>query len=263
VFGRGAGEVVAAMLAEAEIDTKLNTRPLRFKNGRLEVEDGEPIACDGVISLPRPHVDPIPGLPQEKRDGFIPTDRFGGVLGLERVFAAGDATWFPIKQGGLAAQLADSCASAIAELAGADVDPQPFQPVLRGALLTEAGPRYMRTQIGVEHRDASARSPLWWPPAKVAGKYLAPYLAGRAGYPGAHRALDDLEPPTGEDAAGIDPGHADALAVALAFADENASEREFDRALRWLEVAEDLELYLPGEYERKRIAWEGLARGEQ
>ena len=75
------------------------------------------------------------------------------------------------------------------------------------------------------------------------------------------RALDDLEPPTADDPTDIDPGHADALAVALAFADENASEREFGRALRWLEVAEDLELYLPGEYERKRIAWEGLAGG--
>ena len=44
------------------------------------------------------------------RDGFIHTDRHGGVPGMDGVFAAGDATTFPIKQGGLAAQQADAVA---------------------------------------------------------------------------------------------------------------------------------------------------------
>ena len=55
---------------------------------------------------------------------------------LEDVFAAGDIANFPIKQGGLAAQQADAAAEAIAAEAGAQVDPQPFKPVLRGILLT-------------------------------------------------------------------------------------------------------------------------------
>ncbi len=80
-----------------------------------------------MISLPEPEVAAIPGLPQQ-RGGFVAVDRYGGVLGVDRVFAAGDATWFPVKQGGLAAQLADCAASAIAELAGADVAPQLFRP---------------------------------------------------------------------------------------------------------------------------------------
>ena len=75
------------------------------------------------------------GIPAE-RDGFIHTDPHGRVPGLEDVFAAGDATTFPVKQGGLAAQQADAVAEAIAASVGADIDPQPFRPILRGTLLT-------------------------------------------------------------------------------------------------------------------------------
>ncbi len=59
---------------------------------------------------------------------------------LDDVFAAGDATTFPIKQGGLAAQQADAVAEAIAASVGADIDPQPFRPVLRGVLLRQVTP---------------------------------------------------------------------------------------------------------------------------
>jgi hypothetical protein len=182
------------------------------------------------------------------------------VLGVERVFAAGDATWFPVKQGGLAAQLADCAASAIAALAGAPVDPQVFRPVLRGALLTEWGPRYMRTRLDDTAGEAAAKSVLWWPPAKVAGKFLAPYLAAKAGYKTPQRPLEDLAAPVGDLATDIDSGHEDAVAVALSSASASAEARDFRGALRWLEVAEDLDLYLPSEYELKRISWRELER---
>lgn len=263
LFGRRASDVVGGALADAGIAVHLNCKPVRFEGSQLILADGDPISCDRVISLPKPEVMPIPGVPQQTGTGFIPIDRFGGVMGVERVFAAGDVTWFPIKQGGLAAQMADCAASAIAALAGAPVDPQPFRPVLRGALLTPAGPRYLRAPVGgsgdVPRAGTAARSPLWWPPAKVAGKHLAPYLATRAGYPDQTRALDDLDAPVGDDGSRADSGHEDILAVALAFADESARARDFRRALGWLEVAEDLELYLPSEYELKRISWQGLA----
>ena len=45
-------------------------------------------------------------------------------------------TSFPLKQGGIAAQQASAAAESIAVDAGADLDPQPFRPVLRGLLLT-------------------------------------------------------------------------------------------------------------------------------
>ena len=256
IFGRRASAVVGDVLAEAEVVLRLDCKPIRYEAGHLIVKGGEPIACDRAISLPAPRAAPIPGIPQQRHGGFIPVDRYGGVLGLERVFAAGDVTWFPVKQGGLAAQQADCAASAIAALAGAPVDPQPFRPVLRGALLTGSGPRYLRAPYGESAPGTAARSPLWWPPAKVAGKYLAPYLAARTGYAARKPALADLEPPPGEAASSVASSHEDVLAVALSFADEQAGSRDFPGALRWLEVAENLELYLPPEYELKRRTWQ-------
>ncbi len=99
------------------------------------------------------------------------------------MFAAGDATTFPIKQGGLAAQQADAVAEAIAASVGADIDPQPFRPVLRGVLLTGRSPRYLRADISDAAGDKATISgeALWWPPDKLAGRYLAPYLSSQVG----------------------------------------------------------------------------------
>jgi sulfide:quinone oxidoreductase len=79
----------------------------------------------------------------------------------------------------VAAQQADAAAEAIAALAGADIDPRPFRPVLRGLLLTGGTPRYLRAEVsgGRGEEWEISENALWWPPSKVAGDYLAPYLA--------------------------------------------------------------------------------------
>lgn len=258
VFGEQASAAIARLLADAGVELVLDAVPRRFEAGTLALDGAPAIACDQVVSLPIPEVAPIPGLPQDPR-GFIAVDRFGGVLGLERVYAAGDATTFPVKQGGIATQAADAAASAIAADAGAPVDPQPFQPVLRGALLTEWGPRFLRSRT----RDLSAaasRSALWWPPAKIAGKYLAPYLSRRAGYEVPAATLQDLDPPPGDDPQRVSEEREDVIEMALASAGTAARWQDYRGALRWLEVAEDLQLYLPREYEQKRRSWQALAR---
>ena len=259
IFGRRASDVVAGLLDRAGIAARTGAAPRGFAAGELELADGERLPCDRVLSLPVPRVGPLTGLPQGP-EGFIPVDRHGAVLGLERVFAAGDVTWFPVKQGGLATQMADCAASAIARLAGAPVDPQPFQPVLRGALLTGWGPRYLRAEIPAAGSSRVSKSVLWWPPGKVAGRYLTPFLANFAGYRFGAKPLRDLDPPPAEDAADTTSGHEDAVALSLDSADAAATERDFKGALRWLEVAEDLELYLPGEYELKRISWQASSQ---
>ena len=104
----------------------------------------------------------------------------GGVAALEGVFAAGDATDSPIKQGGLAGQQAVAAAEAIAAGHGADVDPQPYRPVLRRMLLTGGRDRWLRRPAGDTPAEARASMhALWWPPTKIATRYLAPYLMGR------------------------------------------------------------------------------------
>ena len=78
-----------------------------------------------MLALPRQVVEPIPGIPQGP-DGFVPTDVLMRIDGLSRAWAAGDVTWFPIKQGGLAAQQAEVAASGIAALIDPEIEVRPF-----------------------------------------------------------------------------------------------------------------------------------------
>ena len=71
----------------------------------------------------------MPGVPGGPVGGFIPVDVRCKVPGIERVWAAGDATDFAIKHGGIAAQQADVAAQAIAALAGVARQPAPFDPL--------------------------------------------------------------------------------------------------------------------------------------
>ena len=162
LFGDAASTAIAQLL---------ELRGIRFEHGTVD--------ADAVVALPLLEGPSIDGLPQD-RDGFVSTDELGWVLGLTDVYAAGDLTQFPIKQGGLAAQQADAVASSIAADAGASVRPATFKPVLRGLLLTGMTPRFLRAGPG-EHPSVVDTQPLWWPPAKIVGRYLTPFLADHLG----------------------------------------------------------------------------------
>jgi sulfide:quinone oxidoreductase len=179
------GEASKAVQDELErcgIELVTGAYPAAFEGGELRLVPGTSIPADRVVSLPRLRGVPIAGVPQDA-DFFIPTDASGLVSGLSDVYAAGDVTTFPIKQGGLAAQQADAVAEAIAARAGAAVTPRPFSPVLRGLLLTGSVPLYVRAELGGGRGASSvaARDALWWPPGKIAARHLAPYLARYAG----------------------------------------------------------------------------------
>jgi sulfide:quinone oxidoreductase len=146
---------------------------------RLVLLPGErTLDVDRVVALPRAVGPALTGLPADAR-GFVLTDLYGKVPDVDGVWAAGDAIAFPVKQGGLAAQQADAAAEAIAAVVGADVAPQPFHPVLRGMMLTGRGQAWMRHGPAGEGEGSAERRALWWPPTKIAGRYLAPYLAAR------------------------------------------------------------------------------------
>jgi sulfide:quinone oxidoreductase len=182
-FGNVASAAVRRLLDEHRIALHTSSYGVPNRSGWLDVSPGDRrLPVDRVVALPRLAGRRLRGIPCG-RDGFIHTDAEGRVAGLAGVFAAGDATDFPIKQGGLAAQQADAVAEAIAASAGADIDPQPFRPVLRGVLLTGGSPRYLRSDISGAAGDDStvAGEPLWWPPTKLCGRYLAPYLSNQVG----------------------------------------------------------------------------------
>jgi CBS domain-containing protein len=182
LFGRAGSEAVRQLLEERGIALQTGSCPVEFVDGELSLVPEGTIATDRVVALPRLRGPRIDGLPQTV-EGFLPVDAHGQVHRLADVFAAGDITSFPVKQGGIAAQQADAAAEMIAANAGADLTPQPFRPVLRGLLLTGRQPRYLRHEIAGGSGDTSSASPepLWWPPAKIVGRYLTPFLGAFAG----------------------------------------------------------------------------------
>jgi sulfide:quinone oxidoreductase len=257
LFGERAPRILADMLRDAGIEVRTSSAPIGFENGLLEVADGEPVEADHVVALPALEVPPVHGVPQ-RHNGFIPTDVRMNVEGLTRAWAAGDATWFPIKQGGLAAAQADVAAEAIAGEAGASLTPGSFRPVLRGALLTGALPRYLRSATWDAEWSEATPTALWWPPGKLAGRYLAPYLAQRGA--SAHSTgLTDLDAPSGSEAEAY---HRDAVEFALAAANADASLYDFAGALGWLEVVERFNLVVPPSYAERRRKWKRAVGGE-
>jgi sulfide:quinone oxidoreductase len=183
MFGGPASAAVARLLDERGVTLYTSSFGVPGRPGWLEVSPGGPrLSVDRIVTEPCLAGPRLRGIPCG-RDGFIHTDPHGRLPGLDGVYAAGDATAFPIKHGGLAAQQADAVAEAIAASVGVGIDPRPFRPVLRGVLLTGGAPRYLRADISGRAGDDSTISPepLWWPPTKLSGRYLAPYLSRQTG----------------------------------------------------------------------------------
>jgi sulfide:quinone oxidoreductase len=182
IFGSRAVEVVGEELARAGVRLELGAYAeleagpprallLRPSGRRMEVAR--------VLALPRLRGRAIQGIPSDP-EGFVTVDAHCRVVGAEGVWAAGDGIAFPVKFGGLAAEQADAAAADIAAEAGALVERAPFRPVLRGRLLTASGPRYLRYDAAGGGGEGEATThTLWWPPGKVAGRWLAPWLAAR------------------------------------------------------------------------------------
>jgi sulfide:quinone oxidoreductase len=178
-FGGRASGAVLEELEDHGIHFVPGLTPEEIAWGELRAGPGAVrIQADAVVTLPRLIGPSVPGIPLDE-DGFIPVDAHGLVRGTTNLYAAGDAIAFGVKHGGLATQQADAVAEAIAARVGAPVTPAPFSPVLRGVLLTGQGPRYLEGTLGGRAGSGAASArPLWWPPAKIAGHYLGPYLGG-------------------------------------------------------------------------------------
>lgn len=199
LFGDQGSERVARLLAAAGIEF-IGATCAKVRDGELALgATGESVAVDCVVTLPRLRGPGLVGVPTTQPDDFIPVDEYGRVKGLADVYAAGDAVDFPVKQGGLAAQQADGVAAHLAARHGARVDTEPFRPVLRGMLFTGGEPRFMRSEVpGADLDIQDAWYPLWWPPTKISGRYLAPYLFGRSdveGFSGPPEGFIDIDVP--------------------------------------------------------------------
>jgi sulfide:quinone oxidoreductase len=179
LFGNEASDAIQELLELRGVQLRTGVAATAWREGLLAVAGGPAIDADAAVSLPQLLGPALEGIPHDGA-GFVPTDAEGRVAVTTDVYAAGDATQFRPKQGGLAAQQADAVAAAIAIDLGADVEPMPFRPVLRGLLLTGLTPRYLRGDA-ISGSSLVDTEPLWWPPAKIVGRYLAPFLAAQLG----------------------------------------------------------------------------------
>ena len=254
-FGPSASAHIRELCSDRGIRLHTATRASSWLHGRVQLSTGTELEADRVVALPDLAGNPIGGLPCD-RDGFIPVDEYCAVRGIADVFAAGDGIDYPIKQGGLATQQADVAAAMIAAQLGEAITPQPFRPLLRGQLLTGLAPVYMSAspEGGEPPGESLAPNPLWWPPSKIAGRYLAPYLANLI-TPGGVTELEQREPIVAARA----ETREEARQLALTFAEQDARHRHFDSAIGWLEVLEQLDGVLAPPLAKKRDEWRSLS----
>jgi sulfide:quinone oxidoreductase len=178
IFGATASSSIERLLREAKVGTIHSAYAEVPEPGQITINPGDRhLKVDRVVALPELYGPSVRGIPLSEH-GFIRVNPFGQVFAVEGVYAAGDATDFAIKHGGVGSQQADTVAESIAALAGAPVTPQPFHPVIHGMLLTDGKPRYLTARITGGHGFSSeiTDEPTWSPPSKIASKYLAPYL---------------------------------------------------------------------------------------
>jgi sulfide:quinone oxidoreductase len=181
IFGLAVSKGVSELLEENGILAITSAHCEIPEPGRVALHPGSRyLHADRIVALPELYGPSVRGLPGTAH-GFIPVDSRCRVRGVDRVYAAGDATDFAIKHGGIAAQQADVAAQAIAALAGIADAPKPFRPDIRGMLLTGGKPRYLSAHVTGGHGSTSefSEAPTWSPPTKITAKYLAPYLCER------------------------------------------------------------------------------------
>ena len=178
IFGSNVSEHVAELLRKAKIRMINSAYAEMPSPSEIVINPGDRrLRVKRVVALPELYGPAVRGVPVSEH-GFIRVDKFGRVPEAGNIYAAGDATDFPIKHGGLSSQQADVVAESIAALAGADVTPKPFHPVIHGMLLTDGKPRYLTAQItgGQGFSSEFGESPTWSPPSKIVARYLGPYL---------------------------------------------------------------------------------------
>ena len=186
VFGLEVSSTVTSLLRNRGVSLQRSTHAHAVTRSGIELVDGGMVSADRVIAIPRLTGRRLSGVAADW-SGFVATDERGRVEDLQGVFAAGDVTRFPVKQGGLATQQADVIAAELTRLAGVDLPPEPSRYVLRTQLLGADGPLFLEAELDARGRPSTTGRPPhistdapWWPPAKLFGRHLSPWMAARA-----------------------------------------------------------------------------------
>ena len=125
------------------------------------------------------------GVPGDWND-FVVTDARGAVRGVPGVYAAGDMTSFPVKQGGLAPSRPTSSPRRSPRASASPREAGRSGTCCGTRLFGAPEPLYLRAELdarGIPHPRPSEPSvtgeAAWWPAAKVFGRHLSPWMAER------------------------------------------------------------------------------------
>ena len=145
VLGSEVVDVVSNELQRAGITVRPAAH-VDVERGRTAVlalqPSGERIDVDRVVALPTLKGRRIAGVDADP-DGFLAVDERCRVRGVDGLWAAGDATDFPLKSGGFAVEQGDVVACDIAAFAGAAVECSGFDPLRRKDLAGMPAGRFL------------------------------------------------------------------------------------------------------------------------
>jgi sulfide:quinone oxidoreductase len=174
LFGDQASAVVQRTLARSRIEVRTGAAVRSWDAGCIELADGASMWADRAIALPVYRGPAIEGLPADAL-GFIPTEPGGRVAGASDVWAVGDGTANPVKQGGIACRQADAAAAQIAARLGLPADAGAGDGSLSGWMWDGRRGRALPSGAVQPGVDEGAPAPVW-PVAKIGGRFLAPFL---------------------------------------------------------------------------------------
>jgi sulfide:quinone oxidoreductase len=184
VFGAPVSAFVSGLLADRDVAVHGGAAPRTVDRRGLRLADGGTVPAQRVVALPALVGQRIPGVPPDF-SGFVPTEPPGRVAGVRDVYAAGDMTSFPVKQGGVAAQQADAVAAHLARVAGADVAEPRSTTTLRTQLFGAPRPAFLEAVIDADGRPVGGWSRIhseapWRPSGTLVGRRVTAWMADQA-----------------------------------------------------------------------------------
>ncbi len=179
LFGAPVAETMAELLKSAGVRLYCAAEATMPRPQTLLLDSGVELRPQHAFTLPRITGPDVRGIPGDPVHRFLEIDlhcRVGGTDG--HVFAAGDATNFPLKLGAIGAQQADTAADGIAHLAGLGPRSLPLHPRIAAVILTGDEPLYLSAHViaGEGWHAVLHREPPWDPAQKAIAPDLNAYL---------------------------------------------------------------------------------------
>lgn len=175
-FGEENSLRVAEFCQQLGVIVRTSSSALAYDGRTLTLADGTELAVDRVVAIPALTPSVPDGIPTDP-SGFVAVGPDQLVNGTSNIYAVGDITNFPFKQGGLASEEADAAAAAIEVAHGTRGERSDFSGEVRGILLTTSGRLIMRARVSAEGSESLPAEQTSEPLQKIDSRLLAQRLS--------------------------------------------------------------------------------------